>query len=201
VSTCKSGSIVNNQFIGILSHCGVPGEVFQSLLEDDLQATLGVVDVYLDKPILLRDWVARAGRIYDIRCTGADYTDVSGDEAVQEPRCITYSEAGVPTMTHEVCVSLLEAGFLPKCSRFLRVKLKHVLIKACEKISDHNKMHISLAKSTMMTCIADDLGILEENEVSIRFGKPFRDEETGRSVPYIDGEVLVARVRHLHQSL
>jgi hypothetical protein len=51
----------------------------------------------------------------------------------------------------------------------------------------------------MMTCIADDLGILEENEVSIRFGKPLLDEETGRIVPYIVGEVLVARVRDLHQ--
>ena len=199
MSTCNSGSTVNNQFIGILSHCGVPGEVFQSLLEDDLQKILGIVNAYLDNPILLRDWVATAGRIYDIRCTGADCTDISGDEAVQEPRCITYNEAGVPTMTHEVCVSLLEAGFIPKCSRFLREKLKHVLIKACEKISEHNKMHISLANSTKMTCIADDLGILEENEVSIRFGKPLIDEETGRSVPYIDGEVLVARVRDLHQ--
>jgi hypothetical protein len=198
VSTSKSGNTLNNQFIGILSHCGVPDEVFQSLLEDDLKKTLGLVNDYLDKPILLRDWIAKAGRIYDIRCTGTDYLDTSGEEAVQEPRCITYNEAGVPTMTHEVCVSLLEAGFFPKSSRILRDKLKHVLIKACEKIGEQNKMHLSLDKSTAMTCIADDLGVLEENQVSIRFGKPFLDEETGRVIPYIDGDVLVARVINLH---
>jgi hypothetical protein len=198
VSNCKSGSTLNNQFIGILSHCGVPDTVFQSLLEDDLERTLGLVNDYLDKPNLLRYWVATAGRIYDIRCMGTDNTDISGEEAAQEPRCITYNEAGVPTMAHEVCVSLLEAGFLPKSSRILREKLKHVLSKACEKLSEHNKMHIYLGKSTAMTCIADDLGILEENQVSIRFGKPLLDEDTGRSVPYIDGDVLVARVLDLH---
>ena len=96
-------------------------------------------------------------------------------------------------MTHEVCVALLESGFLPKTSRYLREKLKLVLKKACEKISD--KMHISIAKSTSLICIADDIGILKENEVSIRFGKPFRDEKTGRNVFYITGDVLVARVR------
>lgn len=67
-----------------------------------------------------------------------------------------------------------------------------VVTRACDKTSE--KMHISIAKSTTMMCIADDLGVLEENEVSIRFGKPFRDEETGRNRYYIQGDVLVARV-------
>ena len=149
---------------------------------------------YLDNPIALRDWIAQLGSIYAIRCSGVDdYTDTqTGDSARHEPRCITYNAAGVPTMLEEASISLLEAGFLPKTSRILRDKLKMVVTKACDKTSE--KMHISIAKSTTMICVADDLGILEENEVSIRFGKPFRDEETGRNRYYIQGDVLVARV-------
>lgn len=180
--------------IGILSHCGVPTEVFKKLLEQDLHASLGVVNEYLEKPIALRAWIANRGGIYSIRCSGAEeYNDSStGETKSQEPRCITYNSAGVPTMKEEVCVSLLEAGFLPKTNRFLQHKLKLVLQKTCEKMSE--KMHISIAKSTTMICIADHLGVLEEDEVSIRFGKPFRDEETGRNRYYIQGDVLVARV-------
>ena len=153
---------------------------------------MGIINDYLDNPVLLRDWIARLGRIYDMRCHGSEYTDSSGEDASQEPLSITYDQAGVPTMIYEVCVSLLEAGFLPKTSRFLREKMKQVLINACEKLS--TKTHISVPKSATLICIADDLGILEENEVSIRFGKPFRDEETGRNKFYITGDVLVARV-------
>jgi RNA dependent RNA polymerase len=170
-------------------------EVFKELLEQDLQETLGVVNDYLDNPILLRDWIATLGRIYDVRCHGVEYFDSAGEDTTQEPHSITYDQAGVPTMIQEVCVTLLEAGFLPKTSRFLREKMKQVLINACEKIS--NKLHISIPKSTTMICVADDLGILEEDEVSIRFGKPFRDEETGRNRYYITGDVLVARVNHM----
>ena len=168
--------------------------MFKDLLERDLQAKLGVVNDYLDNPIALRDWIAQVGRVYAMRFWGAeDYTDTqTGDSARQEPRCIRYSPASAPTMLEEASILLLEAGFLPKTSRILRDKLKTVVMRACDKISE--KMHISIAKSTTMICIADDLGILEENEVSIRFGKPFRDEETGRNRYYIQGDVLVARV-------
>jgi len=191
-STSKFGSTVNAQLIGILSHCGVPTHVFKKLLEQDLQETLGVVNSYLDNPILLRNWVAAMGKIYEIRCSGTEYNDnVSGEDAMQEPRSITYTESGVPTMVHEAVVTLLEAGFLPKTSKFLRDKLKNVLNKTCDKIGD--KMHIVVAKSTTMICIADDTGTLEEDEVSIRFGKPFMDEETGRFLNFIQGDVLVAR--------
>lgn len=178
-------------------HCGVPTKVFEDLLETDLQKTLGIVNSYLDKPILLRDWIAEIGNIYTIRCSGADFLDSqSGEKNTQEPQCIKYTPDGVPTMIHEACVTMLEAGFLPKTNKKLRDDLKQVLKSACNKICD--KMHISLAKSTSMMCIADDLGVLEENEVSIRFGKPFRDEETGRNRYYITGDVLVARVITSH---
>jgi hypothetical protein len=184
---------MNNQLIGILWHCGVPTKAFELLLEKDLQETLGIVNEYLDKPILLRDWIAKFGSIYTLRCSGTSYIDsLSGEDSNQEARCISYTPDGVPTMIHEACITMLEAGFLPKTNRYLRDKLKQVLINACDKISD--KMRISITKSTTMMCIADDLGVLEENEVSIRFGEPLRDEETGRNRYYITGDVLVARV-------
>ena len=183
---------MNNQFIGILGHCGVPVHIFKILLEQDLQETLGIINDNLDNPQLLRDWIAKLGRIYDTRCAGTDYTDSGGNDTTQEPQSISYDRAGVPTMIYEACVSLLESGFLPKTSRFLREKMKQVLINACEKLS--TKMHISVAKSATLICIADDLGVLEPNEVSIRFGKPYKDDDTGRNMFYVTGDVLVARV-------
>jgi len=177
-----------------LSHCGVPAHVFKTLLEEELQTRFGVVNTYLDKPQLLRKWIASLGRIYEIRCSGTDYTaSASGEDAVQEPNCITYDQRGAPTMLHEACVTLLESGFLPKSNVTLRNKLKDVLAKACDKLGE--KLHVSLARSTSMMCIADDLGILEENQVSIRFSKPFFDGETGIRKYYLDEDVLVARVR------
>jgi hypothetical protein len=195
-STFKPASSLNNQLIGILSDRGVPTRVFAELLKVDLDENIGVVNKFLDNPIFLRDWIADKGRIYNIRCLGSEYTETSsGEDAVQEPGCITYDEAGKPTMPHEVCVSMLEAGFIPKENMFLWNTLKHVLIKACDNIcDDERKLHISVGKSTTLVCIADELDVLEENQVSIRFGNPFLDEETGKSVSYIDGEVLVARV-------
>jgi len=180
--------------IGILSHCGVPTQVFQDLLLQYLHKRLGVVNELLDQPLQLREWIADLGGIYNIRCNGVEeYNDsATGEKASQEPGCITYDSQGVPTMKEENCVKLLEAGFLPTSNRYLREKLKSVISKACEKVSD--KMHISIAKSSTMICIADDLGILEEDQVSIQFGKPFLDEETGRYSSYIEGDVLVARV-------
>ena len=184
---------MNTQLIGILSHGGVPKDIFQELLENDLRETLGVVNDYLDNPILLRDWIAHVGNIYEVRCGGAEYTDLaSGEELEQEPKCITYGADKAPTMPHEACVSLLEAGFLPKTNDYLRQKLKFVLTRACEKLS--GKMHIRVPKSTSLICIADDLGLLEEDEVSIRFNRPFLDEDTGRYTNVIVGDVLVARV-------
>ena len=152
-----------------------------------------MVNTYLDNPQLLRKWIASLGRIYVVRCSGIDYTaSSSGEDAVQEPNCITYDESGTPTMVHEACVTLLESGFLPKTNITLRNKLKDVLTKACDKLGE--KLHVSIARSTSMMCIADDLGILEENEVSIRFSKPFFDKETGMRNYYLDEDVLVARV-------
>ena len=152
-----------------------------------------MVNTYLNNPQLLRKWIVSLGRIYEIRCSGIDYTaSSSGEDVVQEPNCITYDESGTPTMLHEACVTLLESGFLPKTNSTLRNKLKDVLTKACDKLGE--KLHVSIAESTCMMCIADDLGILEENEVSIRFSKPFFDEETGMKKYYLDEDVLVARV-------
>jgi hypothetical protein len=198
-STFKPASLLNNQLIGILSDRGVPTQVFADLLKADLDENIGIVNKYLNNPILLRDWIADKGRIYNVRCLGAEYIETSsGEDAVQEPGCISYDGAGKPTMLHEVCVSMLEAGFIPKENRFLWEKIKWVLMKACDNICDDgSKLHISVAKSTTMICIVDELGVLEEDQVSIRFGRPFLDEETGKSIQYIDGEVLVARVLFL----
>ena len=199
MSSVRPGGNINNQFIGILSHCGVPTDVFAQLLEDYLEHTLGVVNTYLENPILLRHWVASIGNIYDIRCRGSDYGDSQAGEDVQEPNSINYNGVGIPTMLHEVCVSLLEAGFLPKTNHFLREKVHWILRTECKKLTD--KMHISVAKSANLVCIADDTGILEENQVSIRFNKPFLDEGTGRTSYCITGDVLVARVFHCCRKL
>lgn len=196
-SSFKPASALNNQLIGILSDRGVPTKVFADFLKADLDEHIGVVNTFLDNPILLRQWIAERGRIYTIRCLGAEYIETSsGEETVLEAGSITFDEAGKPTMPHEVSVAMLEAGFLPTANKFLREKIKYVLAKACDNIcDDESKLHISVAKSTTLMCIADELGILEEDQVSIRFGKPFPDEETGKIVPYISGDVLLARVR------
>jgi len=192
-ATAKTGQAINNQLIGILSHRGVPTQVFRTLLEEELETRFGVVNSYLDNPQLLRKWISSLGRIYSLRCSGTDYTASStGEDETQEPNCITYDETGTPTMIHEACLILLESGFLPKTNQILRRKLRDVLSKSCEKLSE--KLHVSIARSTSMMCIADDLGILEEDEVSIRFSKPFLDEETGMRKYYLEEDVLVARV-------
>ena len=172
----------------------MPTQVFKDLLRQDLEQHLGIVNELLDQPLQLREWVANIGGIYNIRCNGADeYNDSqTGEKNSQEPGCVTYDHQGVPTMKEENCVKLLEAGFLPTSNRYLHEKLKLVIQKACDKVSE--KLHIEISKSCTLICVADHLGVLEEDEVSIRFGEPFLDEETGRHSFYIQGDVLIARV-------
>ena len=103
-----------------------------------------------------------------------------------------YTKAGVPSTLHEVCISLLEAGFLARQSEYLRKKLQIVLDLKWK--TSKGKMLIPVQQSTRMLCIADELGVLGEDEVSIRFAKPFIDRTSGRNIYFLQGNVLIARV-------
>ena len=164
-------------------------ETFSELLEESVQELVTIVKAGLDDPIYLREWVADAGRVYDVRCSSKNYTN---DEDMKDSGQVTYTRAGCPSRLHEIALYLLEAGFSPKQNLFLRNKIEQV-VKLVFKAID-GKLHVPIINCTKMMCISDDFGVLNENEVSIRFGSPFVNEKTGRKTHFIEGDVLVARV-------
>lgn len=168
----------------------MPVKVFQDLLEEYLVKKVGIFIDHLDDAVFLRQWIHDVAGVYETRFREPK-TVAHVDEA-KHPGSIACTRAGVPTSIHECSLWLLESGFLPRTSVPLYEKLEKVL----ELVTKPNgtKLHIPVDKAATMMCIPDESGILEPNEVSIRFGNLFTEPDTGRPVPVITGDVLVARV-------
>ena len=58
-----SSAALNFQFIPILAECGVPGEVFERLLRDDLQREVSELEGAMDSGLALRTWIQDHGSV------------------------------------------------------------------------------------------------------------------------------------------
>ena len=106
--------------------------------------------------------------------------------------------ASFPGDVVERLILLLESGFAPKTCHQLANELKmYIQLWTCQL---RTKLKIRLPKSTMVFGIADPTGALKPGEVYLGFSESFRDETTGESWPFLNGEVLVARHPSLRRS-
>lgn len=168
---------LNFQLIPILLDRGVPEEVFVHLLEEDLTAKVGELEVAMDSGIALRKWNQDNYSVSEERARN------NGIEMV----------GGLPDSLSERINWLVEHGFEPKYCKYLKDLLFHSIKNYCFRLED--RMNIGIGKSTQALMIADPLATLEENEVHIGFSTLFRDPKSGWAETMIhDEDVLVARL-------
>jgi len=170
-----SPTSLNLQFIPILARQKVPFEIFRELLEQHLEEDLAqLLSVARDR-ISLRLWLSNHGVMSD--------RQIYGD--------IPQQSSGTPQSNEEQISMLLDARFEPLKCGFLMEKLNMIVMQQCNDILDG--LRIRVPSSTIVFCIADPTGTLEEGEISLQFSKGFLDTTIQTRLDCIEGDVLVAR--------
>ncbi|KAF8536669.1 RNA dependent RNA polymerase-domain-containing protein [Trichophaea hybrida] len=170
-----SPTSLNLQFIPILATQGVPFETFKELLEKHLEEDLEQLLSVAQDRISLRSWLSNHGVMSD--------RQIYGD--------IPRQSSGTPQSNEEQISMLLDARFEPLKCGFLMDKLNMIVKQQCNDILDG--LRIRVPSSTIVFCIADPTGTLEEGEISLQFSKGFLDTTIQTRLDCIEGEVLVAR--------
>ena len=170
-------SCLNYQLMLILQDRGVPAGVFRWLLNKDLSAKVGQLEVAMDDGLALRRWNQANNSVVSERVR------VGGIEML----------GALPKNGVEKVNWFVDHGFQPKQCQYLRNQLYKLILAYCKRLED--KMNIGLGLSTRAYMIADPLNVLAENEIHICFSHSFKDPETGFDETMLhDIHVLVARL-------
>jgi hypothetical protein len=170
---------LNTQFLDILMARARDQEVMkqaiQKLFEDGLSQKLADLQVAVEDPPSFRQWVRSSNpNISERLKTGA-----------------VPWRAGLPITKEERLNVLLDAGFDPRSSTFVKGLAKQVFKAKCEEMKD--RLNITVGQSTYAYMVPDFWGVLEADEVYIDFSS-FVDEISGFSGEVLNGkDVLVAR--------
>lgn len=171
-----SSSSLNFQLLPILVDRGVPPDVFARLLDEDLTARVGELEVAMDSGLALRKWNQEIHPITEER------ERYGGIEM----------EGGLPLSRAETINWFTEHGFQPKTCRFLKDQLYQAIKAYCLRLE--SKMNIGLGQSTYPYMIADPLAILDEDEIHLGFSSVFHDPKSGFDQSMLHNiDVLVAR--------
>ncbi|TDL26400.1 hypothetical protein BD410DRAFT_763609 [Rickenella mellea] len=199
------------QTIMNMSHNGVEDSVFKKLFEDRLREEIEPLTNWNtpDEHKLLVKAVADAGKIvgsrmrreagFSARALGYIRDDDNGSDEEPDVDEGEYNrglvdrnpESGCPSTLHESIIEMLEAGFTPKQSPFLRDKIKWVVKSIID--SHVGKFHIPIAQSVEAFVVPDPFGILEEDQVYFRSSEPIRDPTQCLDPNSFIGEVLLTR--------
>lgn len=171
-----SAATLNLQLVPILNNRGVPFLAFKEVLEEHLDQDLEELMQAATKRKELWYWLNGAGGMGQER---------SGNGQIYQ------CPGGFPLSDKEQITMLLEAGFEPLECDFLIEKLRNIVEQQCESVVDH--LHIRVPESTIVLCIADPTGTLNEGEISLQFSKGFVDPVTKIRHECLEGDVLVAR--------
>ncbi|RPA74140.1 RdRP-domain-containing protein [Ascobolus immersus RN42] len=163
---------LNSQLIAILDAGRVPFEVLAVLAREFIDARLEEVASALKNRVALREWVYKQGALTQSR---------RREKSVD-------SLGGVPMIVQERAVLLLESGFMPQANPYLRDLLEASLEEFVFQAKD--KLHIEVPQSTVVMCIADPCGVLEEGECWLALKD---DEIPGLDEQNVVGDILVAR--------
>lgn len=168
---------INFQLMPILAHQGVPRQVFEHLLEQDLKTKVEVLKEAMNNGVALRKWNQDTNPVIGERLqfNGIDM------------------QGGLPLSSSEKINWFVEHGFDPNSCRYLNDLVYNAIKDYCLRLE--NKMNIELAKSTYAFMIADPLAILEEDEIHLAFSSAFKDpKDKWEEMMLHDVDVLVARL-------
>ena len=167
---------LNFQFIPILEDRGVPQDVLQELLKEDLTSKVMDLREAMSDPGSLRRWNQENNPVAGERLAN------NGVEML----------AGLPDSLADQINWFVEHGFRPQECFVLKDLCYKAIHNYCTNLE--NRMHIQLGRSTSAYMIADPLAILDEGEVHVGFSNLFQDPKSGWSdVMLHEIDVLVAR--------
>lgn len=170
-------SSLSFQLMNILENCGVPPDVFIRILEEDLTARVGELQVVMDSRLRLALWNQQNNPVSKQRST------TGGIEM----------QGGLPVSNTEKINWFLEHGFETKACKFLADQLFDAINSYCLRLEE--KMDVAIGQSTFVYMLADPLAVLEENEVQLSFSHAFQDSKSGFDETMLhDLDVLVARL-------
>lgn len=188
-----SSSSLNFQLLPILVDRGVPPMVFATLLDQDLTARVGELEVAMDSGLALRKWNQDINPITEDR---ARYGGIEMQGGLPLSRAETinwFTEVHLSLISLYIPLRLSQHGFEPKTCRYLKDQLYQAIKTYCLRLE--SKMNIGLGQSTYAYMIADPLAILEENEIHLGFSSVFHDPQSGFDQSMLHNiDVLVARL-------
>lgn len=170
---CKPTRL-NHQLLAILYDRGVPRQVLQETLLDDIRTYSESLFEAMKDPQDLRAWVQTNHRVPRTR------------------RLMEFS-GGLPKEKEEQVNLLLESGFVPNECQILNEKLCSFLQDEMKRYIE--KLQILVPRSTYVLAMADPYSVLEEHEIHLGFSENWDDPETGRAENGLyDTDVLVSRL-------
>lgn len=187
----SSGSL-RFQLLPILLDRGVPPNVFETLLDKDLTARVGELEVAMDSGLALRKWNQENNPTTAERARYGGIEMHGGLPSSTAERINWFTEVLFSNINLLVANPFYQHGFHPKTCRFLKDQLHQAILAYCLKVE--SKMHIRVGQSTSAYMIADPLAILEENEIHLGFSSIFHDPRSGFDQSMLHNiDVLVAR--------
>ncbi|KAF8899369.1 RNA dependent RNA polymerase-domain-containing protein [Infundibulicybe gibba] len=189
---------ISNQSILNMSYNGVPFEVLEKFLVDGLDDLAGNVSRTRIQRIAadFSRVLGYTGHGYDREedndlLSSQDSAPVDMDDQAYIVQSGRKPYSGIPVTLHETALELVQAGFHPASSPFLRGKIGYIIEQAIKSVTE--KCRIPLPESFSAFIVPDPLGILEEGQVYYRSSQPFKDPKTERLFDTITGNILLGR--------
>ncbi|KAK0479679.1 RNA dependent RNA polymerase-domain-containing protein [Armillaria novae-zelandiae] len=213
----SSSSMLSSQSILNLSFNGVPDAVLVELLKQGLART---VDPLIEKEGRFSDvslWTAvnQAGGVSSARIQrlAGGLARVLGYTRREWHNPIVYDdkrdddkkvpddgieEQSLPNFTaplsiYEVALNLIQAGFTPSKSHFLREKMRYVIETSIKCAIEGFRVSLPEGKSAEAFVIPDPTGLLRPREIFYYSSKTIQDEETNKEFNILEGDVLIGR--------
>ncbi|KAK0185175.1 RNA dependent RNA polymerase-domain-containing protein, partial [Armillaria mellea] len=119
------------------------------------------------------------------------------DDDVKEqspPNCTGRNEhSGAPLSVFEVALDLIQAGFTPSKSHFLREKMRYVIDTSIKSAIEGFRVSLPEGKSAEAFVIPDPTGLLRPGEIFYYSSKAIEDKEANKEFNILEGEVLIGR--------
>ncbi|KAK0234147.1 RNA dependent RNA polymerase-domain-containing protein [Armillaria fumosa] len=119
------------------------------------------------------------------------------DDDIEEqplPNCTGRNEySGAPLSVYEVALDLIQAGFSPSKSHFLREKMRYVIETSIKSAIEGFHVSLPEGKSAEAFVIPDPTGLLSPRDIFYYSSKAIEDKETNKEFNILEGDVLIGR--------
>ncbi|KAK0224738.1 RNA dependent RNA polymerase-domain-containing protein [Armillaria nabsnona] len=124
-----------------------------------------------------------------------DYT-----EEQSLPVCTGRKEySGAPLSVYEVALDLIQAGFTPSKSHFLREKMRYVIDQSIKSAIEGFHVSLPEGKSAEAYVIPDPTGLLRPREIFYYSSKAILDKELNKESNIVEGDVRAVNIPELHE--